>query len=95
MTTYYFAVGLMLLGMIFTLFYPVPKAVPAMLLIAALIVLFLRVTGALATELPVPPPGVTIQQMRAAIADQERRKKATPKRFEDMLSSPIGKGRLE
>lgn len=48
-----------------------------------------------AANLPVPPKGVTVEQMREAIADQERRKKLPQKKFEDLLSAPIGKGRLE
>ena len=46
-------------------------------------------------NLPVPPKGVTAEQMRKAIADQERRKKMPQKQFQDLLSAPIGKGRLE
>lgn len=40
-------------------------------------------------------PVVHSPAVRAAIADQERRRRASQKKFERMLSSPIGEGRLE
>lgn len=59
------------------------------------IVLMAIVAPAGAADLPIPPKGVTVQQMRGAIANQERHKRMTRKQFENMLLSPIGRGRLE
>jgi hypothetical protein len=55
------------------------------------------IAGAAAgADAPIPPPGITTADMRAAIKALDARKKMTPKRFEqDLLSAPIGKGRLE
>jgi hypothetical protein len=87
-------IGLIVVGGILASLYPVNN-LGVMLVIAGAIVVVLRSFGALAADLPVPPPGVTQSQMRAAIADQERRRRAPRKKFEDLLSSPIGKGRME
>lgn len=86
--------GLMIIGGIAAALYPVNRlGVP--LVIGGAIVVVLWAFGAVAADMPVPPPGVTQSQMRAAIADQDRRRRASRKKFEDLLSSPIGKGRLE
>lgn len=92
--TYVIGGLLFLAGFVALCLYPVNRVGVPLLVIGA-VVIVLRVAGAIAADLPVPPKGISIKQMRAAIADQERRKRATPKQFEDMLSSPIGKGRLE
>lgn len=92
--TYVLGLVILLLGGIAFCLTPANRvAVP--LLVGGMIVIVLRMTGAIAADLPVPPPGVTVKQMRAAIADHDRRKRASPKRFRDMLSSPIGEGRME
>lgn len=81
-------------GLICAGLYPVNRfGIP--LVVGGAIIIVLRAFGAVAADMPVPPPGVTQSQMRAAIADQERRRRASRKKFEDLLSSPIGKGRLE
>lgn len=59
------------------------------------IALMATTAPAIAADLPVPPQGVSVKQARAAIANQERHKRMTRKQFEDMLLSPIGRGRLE
>lgn len=52
--------------------------------------------SARAADLSVPPPGVTAAQMRAANQEQAAKRKMSHKQFErDLLSAPIGKGRLE
>lgn len=49
-----------------------------------------------AADMQVPPKGVTAAQMREAIKDQAARRKMPQKKFEqDLLSAPIGHGRLE
>jgi hypothetical protein len=59
-------------------------------------ILLLLAAPAIAADIPVPPKGVTAAQMREAIKDLEARKKMPQKKFEqDLLSAPIGKGRLE
>lgn len=53
------------------------------------------VASAVAADLPVPPKGVSVEQMRAAIRAHDAKKKMTSKQFERNLQSPIGEGRLE
>lgn len=89
-------IGLLLIvvGAIAATLYPVNR-VGVPLVIGGAIIIVLRTFGAVAADMPVPPHGVTQSQMRAAIVDQERRRRVSRKKFEDMLSSPIGRGRLE
>ncbi len=95
--TYFIALLLLIVSGI--LYIPIPSSrVAPMLLIGGLIVLVLRVTGAIAAELPVPLP-----KPRTPATFSERfptsliakQKQAKQKKFERFLLSPIGKGRLE
>jgi hypothetical protein len=58
------------------------------------VILTIAVTPAAAADLPILIKRVQAEQ-RAAIANQERHKRMTRKQFENMLLSPIGRGRLE
>lgn len=92
--TFLFGALLFLAGAVAAILHPVNRLGPP-LLIAGAIVIVLRAFGAVAADLPVPPPGVTSSEMRAAIANQERRQRARRAQFERLLLSPVGKGRME
>lgn len=61
-----------------------------MILVAGAILLLLRVTGAIAADLPVKPKAEVTHAPK-----MDARAKRAQKKFEDMLLSPIGEGRLE
>ncbi len=92
--TYFIALVLLIASGI--LYIPIPSSrVAPMLLIGGIIVLVLRVTGAIAAEIPVPKPRAATFSERFPNSLIEKQKQAKQKKFERFLLSPIGKGRLE
>jgi hypothetical protein len=93
--TYFFALMLLVVGGI--LLIPVPSSrIAPMLVIGGIIVLVLRITGAIAADKPVPlpaPRATTFSDRYPTIWTEKQ--KAKQQKFERFLLSPIGKGRLE
>ena len=92
--TYAIGALLLIVGAIALALYPINQ-LGTPLVIAGALLIVLRAFGAVAADLPIPPPGVTHSQMRGAIADLERRKRMSRRKFERTLSSPIGWGHME